>query len=244
MNILALTAQQQLHLPYQQAEPHIRQGDLLLYRRHTLWGKMIAGVGRTRYSHIGMAGWTNGGPKTGHSDLMAYEMLPTGGQATMLRAHAEIWPGRIDVYRINDAFTTYAWCNVAQRLVAETTQYDRRKAVDIMREFCCPGNYGMRHLVWTYIANAPLLRVLFPQPTDDEIEDKTKMPYCSEAVAFAVRKSFTDLVRNTPDSYTQPGDLARSPLLHYMFTLDASSKEETDGNANSDGGVVGPTPSP
>jgi hypothetical protein len=166
-----------------------------------------------------MAGWTNGDPDSPYNRLMAYEMRWWGARGTKLSAHAKQWPSTIDVYRVSDTFTTYKWNPHLQIQEGTTHVFDRKAAVTAMRDFCEPGAYGKMHLVWTALTHIPIVRFCYRPPTDDELEDRSRPPYCSEAVAYAVRKAFSDIVRNTPDHFTEPGDLARSPLLHYMFTL-------------------------
>jgi hypothetical protein len=64
--------------------------------------------------------------------------------------------------------------------------------------------------------------IRFLIPTRAAGSDKIKPPsgpVCSSSVAYCFSKHNFDLVKNTADSWTTPGDIARSPLLHYMFTL-------------------------
>jgi hypothetical protein len=150
---------------------------------------------------------------------MAYEMLWRGGQSTTLGAHVEKWPGMIDVYRCADTHTEYWWDDSTQSQQGETKVLDRKQAVMTARDFCRPGEYGKMHILWTSMIHLPGVRFFFRPPTDDDLEDRGRPPYCSEAVSCALRRAFTDVVRNMPDHYTSPGALARSPLLHYMFTL-------------------------
>jgi len=150
---------------------------------------------------------------------MAYEMLWRGGQGSTLSSHVEKWPGIIDVYRVSDVHRTFRWDAERKRQVGASYVLDRKWAVVAMRDFCRPGEYGKMHLLYTALMHLPGFRFFFQPPTDDELDDRKRPPYCSEAVSYAIRRAFTDLVKNMPDHFTSPGDLARSPLLHYMFTL-------------------------
>jgi len=207
-----------LEVSYHDVRKHIQDGDVLLHRGTSLRSKFISVAGLSPYSHAGMAGWANGDPGNMYNRLMTYEMRTTGGQGTSLSAYIEAG-SKVDVYRVSDVHTEHSWSQGGDSPVQSQAGYDRKKAVSIMRDFCRPGQYGKMHLLWTALLHAPVLRFFFSQPTDDELEDRTRPPYCSEAVAYALRKSFTDVVRNTPDHYTSPGALSRSPLLHYMFTI-------------------------
>ena len=202
---------------YDDAKEYILDADVLFY--HGL-GPVSTAVIRTatlsEYAHVGMAGWTNGESK--YKELMAYEMLWTGGQGHVLSSHVDTRKG-VHVYRCSDSFTSYRWDSRTRKVHGETRVLDRKAAVHQMRKFCRPDEYGKMHLFWTACTRMPFVRWVWKQPTNDEIADRKRPPYCSEAVAFALRHAFTDIVRNTPDHYTSPGALARSPLLHYMFTL-------------------------
>jgi len=206
-------------LPYAEAREHILDGDVLLYSSRGIVSRLIKVGTLSPYSHVGLAGWTNGSPLSEHSRLMSYEMLRRGGQGSTLESHVEKWPGRIDVYRVSDTHTVFEWDDLLQIQSGRTRVFDRKKAVAAMRDFCRPGEYGMMHLFLTALLHVPFVRFFVRPPTDDQLEDRSRPPYCSEAVACALRGAFTDVVRNMPDHYTSPGALARSPLLHYMFTL-------------------------
>jgi len=212
-------AKDRILLPYGEARGYIMDADVLLYSGRSLLSKCIKSLGRTRYSHAAMAGWSNGVTEGEYSRLFVYEMLITGGAGTSLSAHAEKWPGTIDVYRVADIHSTFEWDPTRQVQAGIPHVLDRRKAVSLMKDFCRPGEYGWWHLWKASLLHFPILRFFSKMPADDELEDRSRPPHCSEAISYALRNSFTDVVRNTPDHYTEPGELSRSPLLHYMFTL-------------------------
>ena len=220
---------ERIHLPYDDVRDYILDADVLLYRGRSLISKFIQVAGRSRYSHAALAGWTNGDdPDSPYSRLMAYEMLRFGGTGTHLRSHAEKWPGKIDVYRVSDLFTTFEWDTSLNAQRGQSRVLDRRLAVAKMKDFCRTGEYGRWHLIKAAFQHTPVIRFFFKPPTDDQIEHDGMPPFCSEAIAYALRKAFADVVANTPDRFTEPGDLARSPLLHYMFTLDAPKEGQDD----------------
>lgn len=202
-----------------EAKPHILDGDVLFYAGFGGFTSLaIRRMSLSEYAHVALAGWTNGEPGNPFSELMAYEMLWSGGQGHSLESHVEK-RGEVHVYRVADSHTLYRWDPALRQVVGTTKVLNRKRAVYEMRAFCRPGEYGKMHLCLTALTRLPFIRFLFPQPSDDEIADRRRPPYCSEAVSYALRMGFTDVVRNTPDHYTSPGALARSPLLHYMFTL-------------------------
>jgi hypothetical protein len=207
-------------LPYNEARPHILDADVLLYRGKSMFARAINALTRSEYSHAGLAGWANG-PDCSYGRLLCHEMVLTGGRITPLSAHAEKWPGCIDVYRVQDTHASYRWDPTSKIQITNHEVLFRKNAVAEMRDLCRPGEYGWLNLAWSSLYYIPFIRFFLRPPTNDQLENKKLPPYCSQAVAYALRKSFTDVVRNTPDCFTQPIDLSRSPLLHYMFTLDA-----------------------
>jgi len=209
-----------ISIPYNKARKYILDGDILLFRgRMPVIARAIRVFTNSQYAHVGVAGWSNGDTENPLADLMIYEMLPGGGRGVKLSSRVESCPGDIDVYRVADYFTTLRWNDALGMVSGDTHVFDRRKAVSLMRDFCAPGNYGMMHLMWVAFSHLPIIRWFIKPPTDDALAEKKQAPICSEATSYAVRHSFTDLVRNTADSFTTPGDLGKSPLLHYMFTL-------------------------
>jgi len=209
-----------LVIPYNEAREHILDGDVLLFRgRMPVVAKAIRVFTNSQYAHVGMAGWSNGGHDDPLSDLMIYEMLPGGGRGVKLSERVISCPNDIDVYRVADHFPTYTWNPDTGKVESEMNVFDRRKAMSAMRDFCAPNNYGMLHLLWVAFCHLPIIRFFCRPPSDDELVSKKKAPICSEATSFSLRHAFTDVVRNTADFVTTPGDLGKSPLLHYMFTL-------------------------
>jgi hypothetical protein len=183
-------------LPYAEARGRIRGGDLLLFRRSgRLAGLLIGAAGRSVYCHAGMAAWWG-------RRLMALEMVQfRGGRAVLLSNLVARQPGRIDVYQAN----------------AAGLPFDRRRAVEQMKEFT-GRDYGWRALLWCGLWHVPLVRLLL-RPGDNDRANGSP-PFCSMAVARAVRAGGVDPVPNLADRLTEPADLARSGFYRYRFTLE------------------------
>lgn len=204
-------------LPYDEAAQRIKDADVLLYRGTGLISRAIQISGRSVYSHAAMAGWEN--PDGPYPELMCFEVREwKGGLISPLRWQAEHHPGTIDVYRPSRQHWQLVWDEQTRDELALPYNLEPRKALHVMRRFARPGEYGYANIVWTSFLHLPGVRWLVPQPTDDLLE-RDRPPYCSQAVAYALRLAFTDVVLHTPDCFTHPGDLDKSPLLHYMFTL-------------------------
>jgi len=193
-------------IPYSKARRQIRSGDLLLLRRGRNWAhRLIAAGGRTVYVHAAMAAWWN-------QDLMCLEMVWwRGGRAVCLSHQVARCPGRWDVYALRP---------VGQQ------QVDRSLAVRAMRRLTGTP-YGWKALGRVIVRHWPVLRWLLPPPTEDPpvlvAGALPPMPlepmFCSQAVVWAYRLAGADPTPNLPDRLTEPGDLARSPLFRYRFTL-------------------------
>lgn len=193
-------------VPYSKARQWIRSGDLLLLRRGRSWThRLIAAGGRSQYVHAGMAAWWN-------RDLMCLEMVQwRGGRAVCLSHQVTLCPGRWDVYTLTPV---------------GRQSLDRGLAVRAMKRLTGTP-YGWKALWGVIGRHLPLVRWLVPAPTEDpQIHSARGLPpirlepmFCSQAVAWAYRAAGVDPAPNLPDRLTEPGDLARSPLFRYRFTL-------------------------
>ncbi len=178
---------------YDAVRPILQNGMLVLYRPHGLGlaGHIIAlGSG---YSHAAMFAWWG-------QAAMLIEMLQfTGGRAITLSSQVDSYPGRWDVFDISEKF-------------------DREGSVEYMKRYA-GFPYGWGDITYAAIRHMPYLRKLIK----DQNLDSHRSPYppdCSHACAEAIRiGGGIDLVRNRNDRLTEPGDLAKSPLTRYLFTL-------------------------
>jgi len=209
--------------PFDLAAREIRTGYIILFQKPGILGQFISRWCGAYYTHAGMAVWENG-HRDPNSELMLYDItIFRGGAGTLLRAHVADWPECVDVYRVSDAHTVYWWDPDDEEIKSVTYKYDPAAAADVMRSFCVPGRYGYYNALRLAISKVPWLNLLLTTPTDDDLENGSA-PTCSQAVSYAVRRAFTDIVRGTPDMFTHPGDLVESPLTHYLFTLGAPGK--------------------
>jgi hypothetical protein len=171
----------------------IRDGDLLLFRRHG-W---IAALGRGEHSHAAKAAWWD-------EDLFCLEVRAWhGGRAVTLASQVRRYPGRIDVFQVNPEDR---W-----------PQYDRRGAVRFMRRLAgC--NYGYGGVLLVGLRHLPVARWFVRADVEDLAPNRP--PFCSHACALADRLGGgVDPVPFLADRLTEPADLARSPFYQYQFTL-------------------------
>lgn len=191
------------------AAPFIADGDVLLFRRPpgSIVAKAICVSGRSDYSHAAMAGWLRPSQSsTTRATLCCLEVREgVGGRVVTLASQVEKFDGLIDVY--------------AAASKSDYRDYDRDAAVMRMLEFAGQP-YG-----WLAIARAarsylPFLRWFFDTNENDQWYSSAPV-FCSEAVSRAMRVGGrVDPVVNLADCDTEPGDLARSDVLEYRFTLE------------------------
>jgi hypothetical protein len=116
------------------ARSRIADGDLLLFRRHSL----IAIAGRGEHSHAAKAArWGD--------DLFCLEVREWhGGRAVTLESQVAKYPGRIDVYRTNPA---NRW-----------PEYDRTRSTTMMRRLAgC--DYGYTAVLAAAMLHLPFVRM-------------------------------------------------------------------------------------
>ena len=186
------------HVSLADATPHIRDGDLLLFRGGGFVSRLISAAGRSEYTHAARAAWWG-------RVLFCCEVRELkGGRAVTLESQVRRFPGAIDVFEANPDDRWRRW--------------DRRGTVEYMRRLAgC--DYGYRGVWQAALRHLPLWRFLLTPESDDK-RTADQPPYCSHACAAADRiGGGVDPVPHLSDRLTEPGDLARSPFYRYRFTL-------------------------
>ena len=182
------------HIRYADVRREIRDADVLLFRPRDWYTRAIAVAGRSQYVHAAMAGWWN-------NRLMCVEMTSGGGRAQLLSNLVERWPGACDVFAVIAKPPRFARCRALKAMIAITGK-----------------PYGKINLCRAALLHLPIFRFLVPPDTDDA-ETTTWPPFCSQAVSLAMRAGGIDPVPQLADRLTEPGDLARSAILDYHYTL-------------------------
>ena len=178
---------------YRSIRNTISSGDMLLYRYGGgLFSRGIAAAGRSIYSHVAMAAWWD-------DRLFALETRAwIGGTATLLSNYVENYPDRVDVYK------------------AGITDRQREVAVDWMKS-ATGKKYGWGTTLSHAARLSPILSMFLSAPLADDRHKR--LPVCSELVSRAYREAGADPIPNLSDKATLPGDLARSTMFEYKFTL-------------------------
>lgn len=177
---------------YRDVRDQIQDADLLLFRRRGLSGAAIGAAGRSIYSHAGIAArWDQ--------SLMLIEMRERfGGRAVRLSTVVAANPGAIDVYE------------------AMVSPWHRAAIVAGMRRYTGT-RYGWATILWHTWRLLPVVRWLVAPPMDDGGPDSPAV--CSTLISRACRRAGYDPIPNLSDRATTPGDLGRSSLFEYRWTL-------------------------
>jgi hypothetical protein len=208
--------QDRLIVPFAYARNHLQDGDLLQFVG-SWWSPIsvaIQIVGRSIYSHTGMAAKLPNAD--GIDEWYCVEVREFKGARTKpLHDYVIENPRRIDVFR--PAPTCEIWCPLENEF--RPVAFDGKAAVAEMKNICSEG-YGYWNVLGTSLLHIPLLRVL-ARPNLSDNTDDPRPPFCSQAYAEAIARTYVDPVPLLSPRYTEPGDLTRSRLLgNYIFTLD------------------------
>ncbi|MEN0109493.1 MAG: hypothetical protein AAF805_02105 [Planctomycetota bacterium] len=207
-------------IPFSRVARELHVGDVLLFRPRSApgWRKLdprtwkgaaigaaITAHGRSRYCHAALYAELRHRP-------VALEMVEgVGGRVKLLARYLRTHGGLIDAYRVappktfgRDGPIGYYGPTAADRML------------DLVEH-----PYGYGAVLAAFGLRLPGLRKLVRGFDDDlsNSDDGGWPPFCSAAVADAVRHGGVDLVPNAADKVTEPGDLGRSALLTYVGTL-------------------------
>lgn len=213
-------------VPYSKATPHIKDGDVLLFRGKGLISHIIMREGRGDYSHVGYATWAGD-----VLEIVEFREFK-GGRGVALEVEVENNPGIIDVYRPT-SIVEMNYFN-GNEVVSERFATNAKSAANSLRKSTGRA-YGWGSLWLASLRHMLFIRWFMKNPKEDLFNPKSPT-YCSQAVAMHWRLSNTfilkdgtmapmDLVPNLPDWLTEPSDIARSSYLTYLMTLEPDSKE-------------------
>jgi hypothetical protein len=216
-------------IPYQEAIKLLDEGDVLLFRGTTLVSKLIGAMTETPYSHVAVIGWANGNEgiwkciefREGSFIAGMFNSNAAGGGRSINLQHVvEQYSGNIDVYRPIKVFDKIVFNPTSKKTRSYKKTFNGKKVTRIMEKMTgLP--YGWRRIWWMIRHKLIFLRWFNSWKDDlnhDELQDII-YPVCSTAVAYAFNSNGYDLVHNRSDQWTEPGDIAKSPRLNYLFTL-------------------------
>jgi len=203
----------QMTLLYREAKPLIQEADVLLFRGRSLVSYFIGKAGETTYSHVGLASWVNG-------LLEVVEFKENvGGVSSNLEKLVIKRPGIIDVYRPIPVWSKWEFDLETQTTTLVKKNFDGKAVTKTMRKMTgLP--YGYRRVWWMLKHKMVGLR-LFYSSKDlmvDDVQDVV-YPVCSSTAAYSFNFNGFDLIHNRSDAWTEPGQIAESTRLSYLFTL-------------------------
>lgn len=225
-------------IPYNIAQPLIKEGDVLLFRSGKSWVSYFISQGSLgMHSHVAMASW--------HGNLLecvefregsllsnfiaVSDTARGGGRTVNLETQVDKYPNSIDVFRPKPSFsianTEYNSEEPVFTVSYDEVTYSGIEATEKMREMTgLP--YGWKRIWILAQYHLPILRWRTKPVFDDKAINGNVYPVCSTAVAVSVRMGGydgkADLRPLKADPYMTPSDIASSPLLDYVFTLGVS----------------------
>ncbi len=211
-----------LKLEYSKYKHLINEADVLLFHhfpKFTNLGYWIATYTHSPYSHVALAHWHN-------NEILCLEFREfKGGQEVLLEDYLKKGC-RIDVFRATPSVEIpYVDMTDPDKPEVKVNRYDFTP--DIANKITQTGHklIGREYSWWTiwqlaktlipfirlgqdplfiYAANGP--------PTEQEF-------VCSTLVSYSYRLHYADPVTFLSDSYTTPGDIARSELFVKLFEI-------------------------
>jgi hypothetical protein len=206
-----------IYVPYkEQARGLIQEGDVFLFRGKGIVSKGIQKVTQGRYSHVGLASWHHN--KNNVLELVEFREWK-GGRTTAFAQQLKKSDGQIDVYRVLSPRKVVSFNPKTLEFSEKWVEFKPHDVTYEMRQMTgLP--YGMARIWWMAKFYMLGLRFLLHDPSvfDDTTTDVPVLPVCSTAVATCFSRHNFDLIKNRSDERTTPVDIARSPLLTYMFT--------------------------
>lgn len=211
----------------------INEADVLLFRGQGIASWFISKGSQSRYTHVALASWSNGNTNRADGILECVEFregsliaglfnknAAGGGRAVNLENIVKDYCGQIDVYR---PATIIRQITISEDFLAKEEEIvlDPKAVTRAMRKMTgLP--YGWKRIWWIMKHKMAGFRML-PYDGDDLANDtfgKLIYPVCSTAVAHCFNSTSYDLIRNKSDNWTEPGDVAMSSRLSYLFTLE------------------------
>lgn len=211
-----------IKIPYTQAKPLLKDGDVALFRGKTIFSWFLKKAGGSPYSHVGCIG-----RRGDYVELIELKEF-IGGRIISFDRILSPYNGLIDIYRPAQSITVpkLVQVNDVWHQEIETFNFNGAIIAQCMRELAGAG-YD-----WGSIAKLSRVHFLFIRwffrNNKDILTDKPTFLYnkyfCSDSVSKCFRENYHDLVKNRSDKGTDPSDVARSTLLNYIFTPVLESK--------------------
>lgn len=189
----------------------LKEGDILLFRGKGLISFLIQRYTGGIHSHAAIASKCN-------DTWMCVEFREfKGGRSVALISQAENNPYRVDVFRPVKTISYDKLNDDGNIEIVEKKYTDECASAmteDIIKWTGQP--YGWINIFKMFLRFVPFARIFQQNINDDDV---AKAKVCSTAVTVALRKQFIDPVPYLADERVSPADLARTPVLQYLFTI-------------------------
>jgi hypothetical protein len=203
-----------INLSYSDAEPILKEADILLVRGTGFIAWCIKLITGSCYSHVGLLS---------KSEDM-WEIIEfhanSGGVSRSLINVVKKYSGRIDVFRPSSLDEKLYYCPHSKKILSKTTKLDQFAVTKKMRSLTGL-QYGLLTIILLFLQKLWVYR-LFTKYDEVNAEHKLNKrfyPICSNSIAFAFAKNGFYILKNKPFEFLTPGDLALSSNLDYLFTL-------------------------
>jgi len=208
-----------VYVPYSKARNLMKDGDVLCFMGTRWWSRLISYFTNSLYTHVAMASWSNGSTKSNLECLQFH--AATGGAAVNLSSVLRDDPRDIDVYRIALPYNKIEFNPDTLKTKVVKVNPKLKDITNTMRGLTgIP--YSTKQLFRMVMFYIPFVRLFMklPHMMDDDAPIHTNNLVCSTSVSYSFYKNGVDLVMNKSNENTAPGDIGRSPLLNYLFTLE------------------------
>ena len=197
----------------EEAKKYIKDADVLLFRPSPFpsVGWFISKYTQSPYSHVALVHWR------GDSLICVEQREFKGGRAVSLERQVEENPGRIDVFRALSKLVVPSLDN--GEVVNEKVVFRDEIAQEIINSaYKMTGEqYGWKNILEIAKGYLPFFR-LKQKKINDEVISQSHV--CSTLVAQSYRLHYIDPCPFINDAQVTPGDLARSRLFSYLFTIE------------------------
>jgi hypothetical protein len=196
---------------YSKAKEVIKEGDILLFRGSGIIGFFIKRYTGGVHSHVGVV----------HKDGDILECVEfrefKGGRVVSLKGQVDAHPLKIDVFRPVSTIS-YDIMDTEGNIETLEKKYTKDVAKSMTEDIIrwTGQSYGWKNIWKMFSRFVPIVR-LFKQNIDDDEVAHAKV--CSTAVTISLRRNYMDPVPYLADERVSPADLARSPLIQYLFTI-------------------------
>ena len=200
-----------MQIPFEEAKNYIQEADLLLFRagQFPSVGWWISKYTNSDYSHVAIAHYDDG-------ELYCVEQREfKGGRSVLLES--QLNTDGIDIYRANTEIVVPVFNKDGISSEHLYLNDEVKKSITKSALKITGSSYGWSN-IWNIAKGyAPFFRLIKSGKNGDD--DIAKAYVCSTASVYSYRLNYYDPCPNLSDARTTPGDLARSSLFHYMFTM-------------------------